>query len=213
MIVASVLDLVEAMHVATPVPLEKTLKSGSLLRGTHPVSGKAHGEAAGQEHGRALASGIAPVPPEVPDLPRGYLVRSTILDGIKSFLSPSAAAPKSEEEHAAASTSARSRSAVERRPPISPRDELSSRIQGMGGSGKTTSPLRSSSTSPYRRDRRVFQPAGFGKPSRRTCRRRHQLTKKHAGNVEDEILPPRTPRAAGACCACSTTCGLRRHQP
>ena len=101
------------------------------------MSGKAHGEAAGQDNGRALAGGIAPVPPEVPDLPRGYLVRSTILDGIKELLFPSAAAPKSEEEHAAASTSAEVVAAPSSGAADQPEGRAVVAIQGMGGSGKT----------------------------------------------------------------------------
>ena len=111
-IAASVLDLIEGIRSAHPVPLEKTLDAWLAARGTSPVSANQHGAAPSGTDSGVCSTGMTPLPPEVPELPRGYLVRKTILTGIKELLFPGTSAVEQPQAITVA-------------------------VQGMGGSGKT----------------------------------------------------------------------------
>ena len=118
-IAAAVLDLIEGIRSAHPVPLEKTLDEWLAARGASPVSAKQHGAVVPATTtgvvpatSSELSTGITPLPPEVPELPRGYLVRETILSGIKELLFPSSSTSEQQPATVVA-------------------------VQGMGGSGKT----------------------------------------------------------------------------
>ena len=111
-IAAAVLDLIEGIRSAHPVPLEKTLDAWLAARGTSPVSANQHGAAPSGTDSGVCSTGMAPLPPEVPELPRGYLVRKTILTGIKELLFPGTSAVEQPQAITVA-------------------------VQGMGGSGKT----------------------------------------------------------------------------
>ena len=137
-IMAAILDLVDAMRVATPVTPDKKFDEWLAARGEDPVSGKQHG--AGDDNGRRasrMLANAAPLPPECPDLPRGYVVRATILEGIKSLLFPTPS--KSVEDRAAAPTTAKIDAATTPGPsPAAAVDQLAQSqrsvvaIQGMG---------------------------------------------------------------------------------
>ena len=85
-IAASVLDLIEGMRVATSVPLEKTLDEWSAARGASPVSAAQHGASTLTSDGLGSSGSGLVLPPEVPDLPRGYLVREAIIGSIRALL-------------------------------------------------------------------------------------------------------------------------------
>ena len=122
-ITGSLLDLVEGIHSAVPVPLEKSYDDWLAARGDTPVSSKPHGAATGA--GTRELAHSTPLPPEVPDLPRGYLVRDTILESIRRLLfSDATKAAQTAHEEAVPSNAPDQNGAVVT-------------VQGMGGSGKT----------------------------------------------------------------------------
>ncbi len=114
-IMGSLLDLLEGLNAAHPVAIEQTFDEWLAARGDAPVSAEPHGSSK-EAHGQNRSLGT-PLPPEVPDLPRGYLVREAILDGIKAILFPPSAEAGAESKPLGAQ-------------PVTV-------VQGMGGSGKT----------------------------------------------------------------------------
>ena len=121
-IMAALLDLVEGMRAAAPVSPDKTFEEWLSGRGAQPVSTTQHGGNSPQRSSVVRPAGGPAVPSEVPDLPKGYLVRDTILDGIKALIFPptetESTAPAGELQEQPARSSVVT-------------------VQGMGGSGKT----------------------------------------------------------------------------
>ena len=156
-IFASILDLVDAMRAATVISPEKTLDEWLGARGETLTSEKPHGDS---ENGarrldtssiwkvraawklrsawtprRRANKNCASIPTEVPDLPKGYLVRETILSGIKELLFPSS---KESEGRAAAETAAETPTTLDAQPVVNSSSKSAVvAVQGMGGSGKT----------------------------------------------------------------------------
>ena len=109
-IMASLMDLIDGLRSAYPVPLDKTFDDWLTAREDQLVSSEQHGMASPQKHpDRSTADGVslptadsASLPAEIPELPKGYLVRETIIEGIKALLLPlsevSAAASKPRRE-------------------------------------------------------------------------------------------------------------------
>ena len=170
-ITASLLDLAESIANATPVPLEQTLDEWLAARGDSPASSAPHGAPPTRRNNRNLDHST-PLPPEVPDLPRGYLVRATILKGIKELLF--ASEPTSEPAQ-----------------PTGPHPAVT--VRGMGGSGKTVTAaaLVSDPSVRGRFDVIVFLPFGMNPVPRDLQKTMHfQLTKKDldAGLSNDGVL-------------------------
>lgn len=151
-IAASILDLVEAIYGANSRPIDTPFEQWAAHRGSQPVSTRQHGSGAatddqqqqnrksqplGVERPRSRASrrlsgaaGNVSLPSTVPDLPRGYLVRETILAGIQKLLFPPA---NDDRDHPSENNpDCSSNTCNLASPPL--RTVV---VRGMGGSGKT----------------------------------------------------------------------------
>ena len=177
-IMAALLDLVEGMRAAAPVSPDKTFEDWLSGRGAQPVSTTQHGGNSPQRSSVVRPAGGPAVPSEVPDLPKGYLVRDTILDGIKALVIPptktESTAPAGELQEQPAQSSVVT-------------------VIGMGGSGKTVvaAALVFDPTVSSRFDVIVFLPFGQA-PVLRDLQKTmlYQLVKKNldAGLSGDEVI-------------------------
>lgn len=186
-IMAALLDLVEGMRAAAPVSPDKTFEEWLSGRGAQPVSTTQHGGNSPQRSSVVRPAGGPAVPSEVPDLPKGYLVRDTILDGIKALVIPptkiESTAPAGELQEQPAQSSVVT-------------------VIGMGGSGKTVvaAALVFDPTVSSRFDVIVFLPFGQA-PVLRDLQKTmfYQLVKKNldAGLSGDEVLTALADAAKG----------------